>query len=206
MNADPPDIPETRLGRWFGSDRPSVLRILLTGGLWMSLPLAVLGAFVPFLPADGLHGPPIQWALGLIGLCVTAGIALMAMLGGGRRGSGHTLSFGALTVLLLLPVGIAALVWLVAVKALPWAYTRAYGAPARIETTVRTEFVRSSKRCDHRIVGGALAMSGVGHLCIDAALYRRAPERRIVVTLQGRRSRLGFAVMEVKYLRESEMR
>jgi hypothetical protein len=183
---------------WFGSDEPSrgqVARIVATLGTCV---LALVGLLVDFVPAPGLHGSHVVMLFLVAGVVGTAGLLAHA-----RRHVriGALLDGGFprfLLILCVMPVLLGLVGWCVLMKALPWAWTRAFGDEFREVHVMQTHYTRSRRACDYRLRGGPMERSFPSYVCIPEAFYHRHPEQQVPVMLAGRRSRFGSAIEHIE--------
>ncbi|HZV37941.1 MAG TPA: hypothetical protein VFF96_04255 [Pseudoxanthomonas sp.] len=162
--------------------------------------LGLGGVFVRFIPAAGMQGLRMVVVFGLFGAASTIALfALSAREGRLRLGGGFLQIVGrSLAIILFMPALLGFLAWASVCKALPWAYTRAFGMPYEELTIMRTEYSHSRRGCDYRLEGGAMENSIPAYLCIRESYYRRHPDQDVEVVIYGRKSALGFSVQGVR--------
>jgi len=183
---------------WFGSDTPDRSQVVITVASLGALALALIGAFVDFVPAPVLHGMHVAVLFLVIGVLGTAGLLRHA----GRQGRmGVLLDKGFLKFLFFLcgmPVLLGLIGWCVLAKALPWAWTRAFGEEFRESHVMKTHYARSRRACDYRLEGGPMERATPNYLCISETFYHRHPEEQVPVVLAGRRSLFGASIVHIE--------
>ena len=122
---------------WFGSESPTGGKVALTVGLLGFLALGIVGMTVEFIPADGLHGAPAMWVFGCVGLMLTVAAMLQGIASGRLHLPGGLAGMKAVLGILLMPALVGVMLWLVCIKALPWAYARVLGEPVDIIATMQ---------------------------------------------------------------------
>lgn len=159
---------------------------------WLAAMLLVLlGLFVDFVPAAMFRGSPMLF------LCLAIGAACTAAAIQNARGrgawSGERLPRKLLAIFVT-PLVAGLFCWLILAKALPWAYTRAFGETFRSVQLMQAHYSRSPRSCDYRLVGGLMQHGFPRYLCITEAAYRRFPEQQVPVLLTGERSVFGTRI------------
>ena len=182
----------------FGSEAPVRGQVLATCTFLGGCALVLVGMCVDFVPAAPLRSVPVAVLCAWLGFAGTAWL-LMHAHHHGRLGILR--GRGLLRLLFLMcaiPVMLAGVAWLVTVKALPWAWTRAFGDEFREPQVMRTHYTRSRRSCDYRLKGGLMEHGFPRHLCIREAFYHRHPEQEVVVVLSGRRSWFGHSIQRIE--------
>lgn len=183
---------------WFGSER--TCQALVVAGILATMGLVLLGLFVDFVPAAGLHGAHMAIAFGFIGLCLTAALLGAMMVKGTFASTMTRMGWKGWMAIALMPAMLGVLAWILSVKALPWAFTRMFGAEHEVRALMHTDHVRSRRWCDHRLKGGPFEATMPSFICIGSRYYARYPDQEVIVRLKGKRSALGFAVTSVHHV------
>lgn len=187
---------------WFGSESPTGGKVALTVGLLGFLALGIVGMTVEFIPADGLHGAPAMWVFGFVGLMLTVAAMLQGIASGRLRLPGGLAGMKAVLGILLMPALVGFMLWLVCIKALPWAYARVLGEPVDIIATMQLDHSRSRRSCDTKLRGGPMAATMPGYVCVSKRYYDAHPDRHVRVRLAGRQTLMGTAILEVFHIEE----
>jgi hypothetical protein len=176
--------------------RETGMRAVLVG-LGVIAP-AVVGYAVDFAPASLLRGGPAM------AVCLVAGVvgwrwirAMAARAGRPIFGANARQTVG----IFFAPVFVAAIAWLILVRAVPWAWTHLFGEPFRAQVMLHTEYKSGNYRkqgCRYR-VRGPIIEDGSGYLCITPDQYRAHPDQDVPATLVGRRSMLGIAIERIVF-------
>jgi len=178
------DAREARVGPW-----PWRRLLLLAGAAGL-----VLGAGVEFEPVAWLADAKVPGAI--FG-------ASFGWVGWRYRPLTRTRSRGlrrwrdVVLLALVLPSLVAFMAWATLARALPWAWTRAFGVPAT--WPVHGSVLHSPNRhCDDRLlIADPVALRSV---CVPASWHRGASGEPVAAELVGRRGALGFAVTGVQPL------
>ena len=101
-------------------------------------------------------------------------------------------------LVLFMPAFFGALLWLLLAKTLPWAYTRTLGEQHEVRAMMRTEHRYSRRGCDYRLKGSPLERTFLPYVCISADYYDAHPDQNLEVLLIGKKSVLGFSIVEVR--------
>ncbi|MBB3275218.1 MULTISPECIES: hypothetical protein [Pseudoxanthomonas] len=181
----------------FGTEQPTREQWISTSAAIAVLILVFVGMFVDFAPAPALRGIHVAVIFLIVGVIETALLFAHAS----RKGRmGQFVDRGLLRFLFLLlaiPLMLGLVSWLIAIKTLPWAFTRVFGNEVREIHAMETRYSRSRRSCDHRLYGGPMEGAFPSYLCIREAFYDRHPNQQVEVVLAGRRSALGFSIQHV---------
>lgn len=181
----------------FGTEQPTREQWISTSAAIAVLILVFVGMFVDFAPAPALRGIHVAVIFLIVGVIETALLFAHAS----RKGRmGQFVDRGLLRFLFLLlaiPLMLGFVSWLIAIKTLPWAFTRVFGNEVREIHAMETRYSRSRRSCDHRLYGGPMEGAFPSYLCIREAFYDRHPNQQVEVVLAGRRSALGFSIQHV---------
>lgn len=181
----------------FGTEQPTREQWISTSAAVAVLILVFVGMFVDFAPAPALRGIHVAVIFLIVGVIETALLFAHAS----RKGRmGQFVDRGLLRFLFLLlaiPLMLGLVSWLIAIKTLPWAFTRVFGNEVREIHAMETRYSRSRRSCDHRLYGGPMEGAFPSYLCIREAFYDRHPNQQVEVVLAGRRSALGFSIQHV---------
>ncbi|UBB24152.1 hypothetical protein LAG73_12270 [Pseudoxanthomonas japonensis] len=181
----------------FGTEQPTREQWISTSAAIAVLILVFVGMFVDFAPAPALRGIHMAVIFLIVGVIETALLFAHAS----RKGRmGQFVDRGLLRFLFLLlaiPLMLGFVSWLIAIKTLPWAFTRVFGNEVREIHAMETRYSRSRRSCDHRLYGGPMEGAFPSYLCIREAFYDRHPNQQVEVVLAGRRSALGFSIQHV---------
>ena len=181
----------------FGTEQPTREQWISTSAAIAVLILVFVGMFVDFAPAPALRGIHVAVIFLIVGVIETALLFAHAS----RKGRmGQFVDRGLLRFLFLLlaiPLMLGFVSWLIAIKTLPWAFTRVFGSEVREIHAMETRYSRSRRSCDHRLYGGPMEGAFPSYLCIREAFYDRHPNQQVEVVLAGRRSALGFSIQHV---------
>lgn len=181
----------------FGTEQPTREQWIGTSAAIAVLILVFVGMFVDFAPAPALRGIHMAVIFLIVGVIETALLFAHAS----RKGRmGQFVDRGLLRFLFLLlaiPLMLGFVSWLIAIKTLPWAFTRVFGNEVREIHAMETRYSRSRRSCDHRLYGGPMEGAFPSYLCIREAFYDRHPNQQVEVVLAGRRSALGFSIQHV---------
>jgi len=181
----------------FGSEQPTREQWVSTLAMVAVLVLVVIGMVVDFAPAPALQGIHVAVIFLIVGVVGTALLLAHAS----RRGRmGQLMDRGWLRFLFLLlaiPLMLGFVSWLIAIKTLPWTFTRVFGTQVRETHVMETRHTRSRRACDYRLSGGPMEGAFPSYLCVREAFYHRHPDRQVEVVLSGRRSVLGFSIQHV---------
>lgn len=181
----------------FGTEQPTREQWISTSAAIAVLILVFVGMFVDFAPAPALRGIHVAVIFLIVGVIETALLFAHAS----RKGRmGQFVDRGLLRFLFLLlaiPLMLGFVSWLIAIKTLPWAFTRVFGSEVREIHAMETRYSRSRRSCDHRLYGGPMEGAFPSYLCIREAFYDRHPNQQVKVVLAGRRSALGFSIQHV---------
>ena len=181
----------------FGTEQPTREQWISTSAAIAVLILVFVGMFVDFAPAPALRGIHVAVIFLIVGVIETALLFAHAS----RKGRmGQFVDRGLLRFLFLLlaiPLMLGFVSWLIAIKTLPWAFTRVFGNEVREIHAMETRYSRSRRSCDHRLYGGPMEGAFPSYLCIREAFYDRHPNQQVKVVLAGRRSALGFSIQHV---------
>lgn len=188
---------------WFGSESPPLSKVMGTIGLLVFTALVMVGMFVRFVPADGLHGAPAMWVFGFLGLMLTVAVMLNGILSGRARLPGGVEGLKATFGLLMMPLLVGVFLWLVFIKALPWMYARLFGQPVEIAATMHLQHSHSRRSCDTKLKGGPMSATFPNHLCVSKRYYDAHPDKDVRVRLAGRRTLMGTAIVGVFHVSEA---
>ena len=185
---------------WFGSERPSRGWAVAVSALMGIMVLGLGGLFVRFVPVAGMRGMSMVIVFGVFGVASTLALVVFSAREGRLRpGNGFVQTAGRLlAITLFMPALLGFCAWASVCKALPWAYTRAFGVPHEERTVMRTDYSHRRRSCDYRLEGGAMENSMPGYLCIPESYYRQHPDQDVEVVIYGRKSALGFSVQGVR--------
>ncbi|WP_141455939.1 hypothetical protein [Pseudoxanthomonas sp. z9] len=181
----------------FGTGQPTREQWIGTSAAVAVLILVFAGIFVDFAPAPVLRGIHMAVIFLIVGVIETALLFAHAS----RKGRmGQFVDRGLLRFLFLLlaiPLMLGFVSWLIAIKTLPWTYTRVFGREVSEIHMMETRYSRSRRSCDHRLYGGPMEGAFPAYLCVREAFYDRHPNQQVEVVLAGRRSALGFSIQHV---------
>ena len=157
--------------------------------------LAFAGATVDFVPAFRMADPKLAWAC--LGLAVLATLRAL-LLGHGALATWLRQRWprARWLLVLVLPWLLAPLLWVVAVRTVPWAWTRAAGFPAQWHLRVLVD-ERPRTGCDatishHRFYAWPHA------LCLAPGARGDVADGLARAELVGHRSVVGFAVSSIR--------
>jgi hypothetical protein len=187
---------------WFGSESPKTAKVMGTVGLLVFTALAVAGAFVKFIPADGLHGRPAMWVFGFLGLMLTVAVMLNGISSGRARLPAGREGLKAALGILMMPLLVGGALWLAFIKTLPWAYARLLGKPVEIEATMHLSHRYSRRSCDTKLKGGPMTATFPDYVCVRRSYYDAHPDKDVRVRLVGRQTLMGTAITGVFHVEE----
>ncbi|MBD9478274.1 hypothetical protein [Pseudoxanthomonas sp. PXM02] len=183
---------------WLGSETRIRRRVDITLVSLGAGALALIGMSVDFVPAPALHGMHVTLLFLVIGVIGTAGLLRHR----DRHGRMHVLLDKGFPKFLFffcgMPVLLGFVSWCVLVKALPWAWTRAFGGEFRESHIMKTYYVSSRRTCEYRLEGGPMERAFPRYLCVSETFYHRHPEEQVPVVLVGRRSPFGASIVHIE--------
>jgi hypothetical protein len=173
----------------------SLARNPLTWSGLVVIALAITGACVDFVPAYRLADPKIAWAC--LGIAVL--VALRVLVSG--RGAQvdwlrRRRPVARWVGVLVLPLLLAPLLWLVFVRALPWAWTRAAGFPAQWHLPVYV--AQGTMPACATTISNYRFHAWPHTLCLPEGAGKVVPGDLARAELTGHRSVVGFAVSGIR--------
>lgn len=181
-----------------GSGQPKRRNVWVPVAIFTALGLPILGSVVDFIPAKEFQSRFAIFAFAGIGLW-GAVLLYRAMLKRERTSVWQT----DLKTWLMLPFLVALLgvsAWFACSKAVPWAITSVFGTSYHLKATMQTDRVHSAQLCDYRLKGGPLVGTMPSFICISPDDYRRFPDQTVEVMLEGKVTRLGFAINSASHI------
>lgn len=157
--------------------------------------LMLVGLFVDFVPAALLRGSPMMF---LMFACGVAGTFALVQRNRKHGNFDQLPRFKRWLGLVLMPFVLMGVFWLIAAKALPWAYTLAVGAPFRESYRMQTHYTRSRYSCDYRLRGGPMEHGFPDSVCISRDYFAAHPDQDVEVEVTGSRSALGTQIEQIR--------